>query len=171
MNPHPPNPNPKQKMSYPPKEDRTEIPYLVPITYRDLKPNYKSFVRPKLSDKAIALGKMFHKISTGDLTPNGVGGVLEDGVDCMAFRGVGSADMALGYHFLVVPKNTPYLESIHDLDGNNTVHRRIIDRMTTFGYSVCKKFNLDDNINMGFHNDPTAGYDVTIPINGRIITF
>ena len=142
-----------------PKEDRTEIPYLVPITYRDLKPNYKSFTRPMLSERAIALGRMFQRISTGGMQPNGVGGVLKDGENVMAFRGVGDADMAMGYHFLVIPKNMPHLESIHDLDGNNAEHHRVVDNMATFGYGICVENNLTDQpICMGFHNDPTVGY-------------
>lgn len=143
-----------------PKEPRTEIPYVVPITYKQLKKNYKSLVAPPLSDKAKALGQIFYNISIGEMQPKGAGGVLMDGDNCMAFRGTGPHDMADVYHFLVIPKNVPYLESIHDLEYTNLEHRKMIDRMVTFAYSFCIQHKLCDNhpITMGFHNDPTVGY-------------
>ena len=95
-----------------PKEDRTEIPYVVPITYRNLKKNYKSLAQVPLSDKAKALGQIFQKISVGEMQPNGVGGVLMDGDMCMAFRGTGDQDMSTVYHFLVIPKNFDHQKKI-----------------------------------------------------------
>jgi diadenosine tetraphosphate (Ap4A) HIT family hydrolase len=143
-------------MSYPLKEIRAEHMHVPESYYTDYKANTLGNEKPKLSNMALKIGDIFHKITLGKSSPAGVGGILFETDTMIAFRGTGSNDMATEYHFLVCPKYRPDLKSCHDLTVSDMgLVQQMVDKAKLFVWTT---IGYDNVITCGFHSTPTVGY-------------
>lgn len=95
------------------------------------------------------------KIMKGIIKPPGREGVLLDvpGV-CKAFRCVWTNDMAIDYHFLVLPYS--YIPSVHDLDGRHLfVVMAMVRHAQTF---IRMNWGGEKRAQYGFLIDSEVGY-------------
>lgn len=96
----------------------------------------------------------FHKISLGLIEPEGAGGCILRTSDVVGFRGVGYADLAVDFHFLVIPVDRPDLKSVGDLTPGDIPMLIKMQHAATF-WGIWNDLPVTQ---LGFHTSPTVDY-------------